>query len=295
MHTEHLLLTNATLRRCLADVQERAASCDTTALAQAWREAHGALQRLCDKESGCADDAPVLPLPPAMAPWVDALTSSPEVNRAHRLVPVVFGLVEFDALMTTQHIMRSDKLEGVRARLPAQLDDAALAALCLPLKGAAQEPAACHWDGQELQVISTHDDVQLLHVEPLATGAPMPAAAPGAMQAALHVALGQPLPVMHAVQFQGRVLLVKGHHRATVLRAAGATYVPCLISWCTSIDEVLAAASSLARDEVAQCFAVDRPAMLRDFGRAALIHSYAARARRLMLQVRVEVTRQWLP
>ena len=295
MATDHYLLSNASLQATLAHMQSHAISADPGQLADAWRAAQAMLQRLTDKEAGCADNAPILPLPAEMAAAANALQMSPQVNMAHRLVPVAFGLIEVDAMMSTQPLLRQARLNAEQCSLPATLDDPALAALCLAMPEPAATAPAVHWDGHQLQVLSDDDDVDVLHAAPAEAATACAVVAPGIVQGALQLAFGTPLPVMHAVHLEGRVLLVKGHHRARVLRAAGATFLPCLVSWCSSLDEVLAAAPSLQREEAARCFAADRPPMLRDFDRSALVHSYEAKARRHLLQVRIDVTRQWLP
>jgi ParB-like chromosome segregation protein Spo0J len=90
-------------------------------------------------------------------------------------------------------------------------------------------------------------------------------------------------------------MLAKGHHRARTLGALGVTYLPCLISVCSSIDDVIAAAPWLNAAAAQRCFDEERPPMLRDFGRSALLHAYESRPRRRLLQLRVEVSSQWLP
>ena len=273
-------------------MDEFSPAADRAALIDIWREADKVLSRLLEKEAGCADQAVVLPLPPAMAPHAAALQACAHTNLAHSLVPVLFGLVEFDGLMTCKHTLQQAKLDAVQSRLPTAPEDPELASMCLALPGAPASAAVGRWDGERLLVVCEDADVRLLQV----THATEPStAAPGMALAALQLTVGTTLPAMHVVKLDGRVLMAKGHHRARVLRAMGVNYLPCLVSVCESIDDVLAAAPTLNPRAVERCFDAERPAMLRDFGRSALVHSYEARSRRRLLQLKLEVSSQWLP
>jgi hypothetical protein len=101
--------------------------------------------------------------------------------------------------------------------------------------------------------------------------------------------------VLHAVLHAGRLLLVDGHHRARVLRARGQTFLPCVVSACTDLDDVLAAAPSLGDVDLSRLFEAPRPPLLRDFDRAGLVHTRQVRATRRLLRVRVTVEEDRLP
>ncbi len=295
MSLRHYLLTTATLQEFLSDINDVCPGADQDALIEAWQAAHAAMDRMVEREAGCADLAAVLPLPEVMQPQVAVVSRSPEVNQAHRLVPVAFGLVESDALMTTRRTLSEAKLESVRSTVISPPDDVALGRICLALSTSWGGVNYTRWDGQGVLITTDIDDLRLLNCEVL-HGASVPASvSPGLTQIALHCAFGSSLPVMHAVQLNGRVLLVKGHHRARVLRAMGVKHLPCLISACTELSDIFSAAPGLDRAAVERCFAASRPTMLRDFDRAALTYSHQASKRRRLLQVRVEVSSRWLP
>ncbi len=295
MAIEHFLLTNATVEEFLAHMNDVSQAFDRKALIDIWRAARKAMGRLHEREAGCADQAAVLPLPPAMQAQSDAVTKSPLAIRAHNLVPVSFALVEVDALMTTRHTLNEAKLAAVRSTVTAYPDDPELARVCLSASAPAEAVDIKNWDGQSLSVVTEAEDVRLLQCDVLTGAALTGTVAPGVPHVALQWVLGGSLPLMHAVRFNGRVLLVKGHHRAHVLRAKGVTYVPCLISSCESMNDVFDATPMLDRTAVGRCFSLPRPTMLRDFDRSAFTHRHEARARQRLLQVRVEITSQWLP
>ncbi len=295
MAISHFLLTSATLQEFLNHMSDVSPTSAQDALIDTWQAAQVALGRLPEREAGCADLAAVLPLPPAMKAQSDAVSQSPEVNEAHRLVPVAFGLVEFDALMTTRRTLSEPKLAAVRSAIAGYPDDPELARVCLSLAAPPARVSATRWDGRQLLIVTEAEDLRMLRCEALPGGLLPGTVVPGVARSSLQMVLGSALPVMHAVQFNGRVLLVKGHHRARVLRSMGVTFLPCLISACSGIDDVLAAAPTLDRKAVENCFSQSRPTMLRDFDRSAFTHSHEALPRQRLLQVRVEVTSQWLP
>lgn len=297
MTTEHILLAGWPLPRLLQHAQTRAPGLDPAALVRAWRDARTALQHLAERESGCADDAGMLPLPAAMAPQAERLLAGAALQRAHRDVPVALGLVEADALMTLRHVLAEPRLAALRQQVGAGLDDPALAALCLPSAPASPAAAvvALRSGDTEFSFLAEDDSLQLLPADLLATDTLATIAAPGQALAGLALLVGQPHPVLHALKIGGRLLLVNGHHRAQVLRASGARFLPCLVSACDDLDDAALAAPGLDHAALAACVAAARPPMLRDFDRPALVYRHSAPAMRCLLRLRLELSRHWLP
>lgn len=273
------------------------ASCvaDSDSLIDIWRAAQLALGRLPEREQDCANLAAVLPLPAAMLDQSNVVLQSRAVQQAHSLVPVGFGLVEFDAMMTTRQTLNEGKLSAVRSSVTAYPDDTELANICLSLSPPPARVSMNRWDGQRLLIVTDSDDFRLLSCDASLANSSHSLITPGIAQASLQWVMGTSLPVMHVVRMDGRVLLVKGHHRAQVLRALGVKHLPCLISSCESIDDVLAAAPTLSRRAVELCFSQRRPPMARDFDRSAFVHQHEVAARQLLVQVKVDFTSNWLP
>lgn len=295
MAIEHFLLTSATLQEFLTHMKDVSRAFDQDALIDAWRSAQQAMVRMREREVGCADQAAVLPLPPSMQAQSDAVSESPEVNEAHRAVPVAFGLVEFDGLMTTRTRLQEAKLAAVRSTVTTYPDDPELARVCLSLSAPPARVETTRWDGQNLLIVTDNEDIRLLQSDVLPAASTPGSVVAGVPHSTLQWVLGGPLPVMHALRFNGRVLLVKGHHRAKVLRDLGVTYLPCLISACETLDEVWVAAPTLQREQVERCFYWPRPPMLSDFDRHALTYRHDALPRQRLLQMRVELSNHWLP
>jgi hypothetical protein len=264
-----------------------------------WIAAQLAFRRLQEKEAGCADDAALLPLPASMQAQAQAVQQCVHTSLAHSRVPVAFNLVEFDGLMSSSCVLQQAQLQAVQARVQTAPDDAELAAICLQTAAARDATGTpetvASWDGNGLSVLSSDRNIRLLQAQLVSALAPGLPPAPGLAAAALQVAVGSSVPVMHVAKLDGRALLVKGHHRARVLRALGVNYLPCLVSVCTSTDDVLAVAPWLQRSQVEAQFESPRPVMVRDFDRPSLVHSHEARTRRRLLQLKLEVSAQWLP
>jgi hypothetical protein len=293
--TEHLLLSAMSQQQCLARLEQRSDAFDRDDLATAWRTARETMSRLEEREAGCADDPGILPMPPEMAAQVDAVVSTPAIDRAFGRVPVMFGLIELDATMTSRSVLIDERLEAMKGAWPALPEDAALAAACLPHTAEPPPASRVSFDGRCLSIRDDHEVLQQLDIR-FETGAEAQSPdAPGSVHTALHLRVGTPPPLVHAVRFGGRLMLVDGHHRARVLRALGVTFLPCIVSVCSDVDDVLAAAPAVSDLDLDALFDSPRPPMLRDFGRSTLVHTYRARRPGRLLQWRIEPAVQWLP
>jgi len=293
--TEHVLLGAMPQQQFLARLEQRSDAFDRDDLATAWRTARETLSRLEEREAGCADDAGILAIPPEMAAQVDAVIATPAIAQAFARVPVMFGLIELDATMTARTVLIDERLEAMKTSWPAVPEDAALAAACLPQTAEPPPASRVSFDGRCLSIRDDHEVLQQLDIR-IETGAPVSLPdAPGAVHTALRLLVGTSPPLVHAVRLGGRLLLVDGHHRARVLRALGVTFLPCIVSVCSDLDDVIAAAPSAGDLDLEALFESPRPPMLRDFGRGALVHTYSARRPGRLLQWRIEPSVQWLP
>ena len=293
--TEHVLLSALTQQRFLARLEQRAESFDRDALSDVWRAAREAAMRLEEREAGCADDAAVLPIPAEMAAHIDAVVGLPAIDGAFSRVPVLFGLIELDSTMASRAVLVDERLEAMKAAWGTLPDDPALAAACLPLESEPFASPRVSFDGRCLSILDEDERFQQIELSVETGSAALEFEGPGEVHAALRLLVGVPPPVMHAVRLNDRLLLVDGHHRARILRAAGATFLPCFVSVCADYDDVLMAAPALGDLDLDSLFEAPRPPMLRDFGRASLVHSYRARRPGRLLQWRIEASAHPLP
>jgi hypothetical protein len=253
------------------------------------------MMRAEDKEAGCADDAAILAVPAEMSAHIDAVLADARVNRAFARVPVMFGLIDVDATMCAHATLAGDTLEAMSAAWQGGLDDPALVRTCLPLEARDAGDVRASFDGRTLSVSADDGELCWLHSALQSGAGASDVAGPGTIGATLQLQVGRAPALLHAVRLNGRLLLVEGRHRARVLRAAGETYLPCLISNCADLDDVREAAPAVTALDLERLFDAPRPPMLRDFGRAELVYRYEARRLRRLLQLRIEATAQWVP
>ncbi|MEI7444697.1 MAG: hypothetical protein WCK28_07400 [Burkholderiales bacterium] len=294
-HTEHYLLPSASLQSFIDHAERVADDADRDALIDAWRAAADTMARIEDAEAGCADEPGILEIPDAMADHVDAFVGVPEVNRAFSRVPVSFGLIEIDATMTARGTLREATLEACRRRWPADLDDPALVAACLPVEPPARHDVRARFEHGAMTLLAEDPALRFLGARLRVGDEAAALEAGGTVDAGLELSFGRGPSVLHAVRHAGRLLLVDGHHRARVLRALGQTFLPCVISACADLDDVRAAAPELAGIDLDRFFEAPRPPLLRDFDRPALVHTHRVRATRRLLRVRVTVEEDRLP
>ena len=74
-------------------------------LTELWRAVQAEYARLATAEAGAANAATIRPLPKSMAPHIARLVELEGVRRTFDTVPVAFGLVPLDALITSQYSM----------------------------------------------------------------------------------------------------------------------------------------------------------------------------------------------
>jgi hypothetical protein len=265
-------------------------------LVQAWRGASEAYGELAEREAGCADDIGVLPLAEGMQAHLEAVMSEPAVHNAFGEVPVAFGLLEADALMAGHYWIDERREREATGRASRISDDADLIRTCLPAGDDwfQPEPLVRLVQG-ELCVIGRDADIELIDAAMVVPPAGEAGQVPGNLVGTLSFSIGRRPPLMHVAMHAGRALLLEGRHRALALRQAGWTFLPCLISTCSTLDEVALVSTGISADYAANCFEAKRPPMLRDFGRPALVHRYEKRSTRQVLRIRYEVLQETIP
>jgi hypothetical protein len=251
---------------------------DELTLNEAWRGARAGMRRLEEREAGCADQPALLSLPQSMAAHEQALMQCPAMNAAFARTPVSFALIEGDALMASRPSLWSDRLEHFKPQAQAAAtDDGLLAQLCLPL-APALPTLHSHFDGETWTVNA--DDSALGWMNP---GWHRDAHG----RAVLQLVAGTPPSVVRAAYWNGRLLLIDGHHRVRMLRACGVNFVPCMVAACEDEADVLALAPHLRGQDLAPWFEAARPPMLRDHDRVSLVYRHQARRENRQVQVKI--------
>jgi ParB-like nuclease domain len=106
-------------------------------------------------------------------------------------------------------------------------------------------------------------------------------------RAVLQLVAGTPPSVVRAAYWNGRLLLIDGHHRVRALRACGVNFVPCMVAACEDEADVLALAPHLRGQDLAPWFEAVRPPMLRDHDRVSLVYRHQARRENRQVQVKI--------
>ena len=292
--TERCLLPAAPLAELERHVRARQIEDHLPGLQGQWREARAAFRALAEKESGCADNCTVLALPSTMEIQARALLASPLLNRRHEAVPVVLGLVEVEALVASALSLVDQRVSAVTAGLSGRPDEATLAECCWLTEPPHESPGHVLLTDYSLTVTSEAGELELDGVSLADPSLLTSDAMSSTVCAGLSLSLGRAPRTMHGIRYQGRILLVKGHHRARALRALGVTYLPCLVSVCADLDNLAACAPRRVVDTWQRYFADPRPPMLRDFDRRKLPFVYQSQPLRQQLRLQWTVTNEWV-
>lgn len=246
---------------------------------QAWVRAGESMAALSKTEAEAADRPGLLPLPPGMTPTVARLLQDPRVEAAFGQCPVSFVLVELNDLMVSDPILWSDSLETCLSDANGKVqDDDWLARSSFEFVSRLPVfTTACQ--NSEWVVSSEEADLRLLETS---------LAKLDDLSAGLTLRLGRVPPIVHAARLDGRLLLLKGHHRARCLKMLGVKFMPCMVSTCHHIDDVRRLAPHLCPDDLTRWFAARRPPMLRDYERQSLV--YWSAARRPMHTIRLQIS-----
>lgn len=171
------------------------------------------------------------PIPDVHAPYMLNLTQLPWVTTALNgdLSGASFKLVEIDPLLAFQFTVDSHRkahhCNGIAT--PPTLEQ--LLPICLPL-AITPEPLQISALGQSIMVRSRSANFRVIRQGALQNQE-------GQLQGA-GVLVGMSLPFVHVVRLNGRCYLHNGYHRATGLRAMGATQMPCIFRDVKTADEV---------------------------------------------------------
>lgn len=147
----------------------------------------------------------------AQAQWLQPLLQGPWVGAD-------FKLVDIDPLLAYQFSIDTTRSNNHCSTLtrPPTLDE--MLAICLPLNQVL-EPYETYANGQSILI-----KTKSLNVQPFQRGL-----IPVANGAFLGMHFGTSLSLSHVVKYNGRYYLHNGFHRALGIRAAGGTYMPCLV------------------------------------------------------------------
>ncbi|WP_298622301.1 hypothetical protein [uncultured Zoogloea sp.] len=230
-----------------------------------WHRCMDVMKALRQSEAGIADAPVVKELPQAMRPLQAELQSSSGFMRGYGDLPTRIALVDLHQLVVYQPHVVMDHVNRLCSRIAKLKGPAALFRFC---QGSDQELAPLSFEkyGEEM-VVFRSPSKDLRYLEPLIlqqgqTTGYMPTGKVGAI---LGLAVGFGSNLLNAIEYEGRLLLNNGYHRATALANAGMRFIPCVIQSVRHPDEFGLAGTRLAEASRAFYFSDPRPPMLKDF------------------------------
>ena len=262
------LLGRPTLKQFLSFVKNRSLHgrrADVGALADEWRAAARHIGELEKSEAGCADGAPIQPLPAQLEPLRAQFVRDPLVQHSFNTVPTEIGVVELDRLVVYQHHIDLSYVSQLKARLGSAPSGEDMFRLCLP----SQQPrppvqwARMHSDSYVFT--SPSNDLRFLGAMPLEAGHIAGCPPPGALAGVVGLAVGFGCNFLSVISAYDRLILHNGSHRAYALRALGITHAPAIIQHVYSRDELNVVAASAVAERPDVFVRQARPPMLKDY------------------------------
>jgi hypothetical protein len=267
---------------------------DRAELTELWRAGQAEYTRLAAAEAGVANAAAIRPLPKSMTPHISRLVELEGVRRTFDTVPVAFGLVPLDTLITSQYSMTRAVVDRIATAHPAPLSPKRLVELCLPLKAPAADFRLAGRSDKAFTFVADAHDMRFLDAQVIEPLNVQQAPVMGHPQAVVALSVGFSANLLNAVRYNGRIALNNGHHRALALRAMGLTHAPCLIQPCASMEDLQQAASGEILNNADLYFDAPRPPLLRDFDNPLLTHSFAAPRMHRVVTIKLDIQRQLL-
>jgi hypothetical protein len=261
-------------------------------LTDLWRAGQVEYARLAREEAGAADGAAIRPLPKSTDQHIAQLVALEGVQRTFDTVPVAFGLVPLDALITSQYSMTQAVVDRIAQSHPLPIRPKRLAELCLPLQAPPASFRLAQRSEREFTFVADAHDMRFLDAQVIEPLNVQQAPVMGHPQAVVALSVGFSANLLNAVRYNGRIALNNGHHRALALRALGLTHAPCLIQPCASMEDLQQAACSEIVNNADLYFNEPRPPLLRDFDNPLLTHGFAAPRMRRVLTIKFDVQRR---
>lgn len=257
--------------------------------ADRWRDAAKIYHALEQTEAGAADNPQVLPMPASLNAHINKLVEHTNFVQSFSTVPICFGMVELDKLVTSQFRITQSTVNNLADYLGAKPTSAKLAQVCLPMK-----PTQANFellkegrDGYVFQADS-HDfrflGAKLLESEQLNDFNHF-----GYPSAVLALAVGFSSNVLNAVRYNNRIVLNNGYHRVYAMRSLGITHAPCVIQVCSHVEELGLAGAAEISDNSDLYFKAPRPPMLKDYFNTALIANFITHAQCRQIQLKYVV------
>jgi hypothetical protein len=257
-----------------------------SALIDKWVQAAQHRERLAVGEAGLADHPPLGELPASLAPWVEQVVGRPRFAAAFSSVPIALAMVEIDRLVVWQQHLSLDHAARFQT---ATLDEAAVAAICLPLDEPVPEVTVLR-QGDRFVIESNLADLRSFDPQWLdARTLPDLESGGGQVIAGVALGIGYGVSAVNVVRMGQRLVLNNGYHRVYALRRAGVTHLPCVVQAIRHPEELRYAGAEGMVEDQEMLFHAPRPALFKDFFDPRLTHTVRMATTRRQIQITVTV------
>jgi len=262
---------------------------DERVLAEQWTRGAREYERRQRTEAGIADDIQIAPLPREFRALEKQLRNDPVFQNGYDSVRTEIGIVELDRMVIYQRHIDLAFVETLKRRFGREPDAEQIFRACL-LSDYPTPPVTWKRTASDTFVfLSPSNDLRYLGTMELEeehiTGYPLP----GAVVGIVGLCVGFGSNFLNAIHVNGRLVLHNGSHRAYALRALGITHVPCIVQYCSSLEELNLVTDAELQRNPDRYLKPKRPPMLRDYFDPKL-HKVLRCVRRLK-QVRIKFSR----
>lgn len=254
-----------------------------------WRKANDHYAKLEKSEAGIADQVEIFPTDTSIRPLVKTLKSDPRFRRAFDKLPTRIAMVELEKVMAGQAHIDLVHARRLADRIGKSPSPKSLLRFCLPAE-TPDVPLQVQKTGSrsytfwsETKDFRFHEAV-MLKPEQISGYDPI-----GPLGGILALMVGHGSNFLSLIEYESRLVIHNGHHRAYALLERGITHAPCLIQTATRIDELEIAAARSVVDDPAFYFQSARPPVMKDFFDPRLRKRHPVKRSRQMIKLSFEV------
>lgn len=237
---------------------------DVRPLTEAWRAGNDYVRELEQRETGLASGNVVLPVPERLESLCQQVLENPAVQRTFDTVPIAVGMVELRRLVVFQRHLNLTYVHDLRNILGTQPSEEDTFRYCL-LDPPHPTIKFSKVASNGYVFVSPSNDLRFLGpvlLDPAqVTGYPLPGRASGVVG----LVAGFGANCLAVTEFEGRLILNNGTHRAAALWQAGITHAPSLIQQASRVEELEALFSTKLYQRVETYMKAPRPPLFKDY------------------------------
>ncbi len=230
-----------------------------------WRTANDHYATLEVSEGGFPDQSELRDCAPSLTPRVAAIKRDARYRRAFDTVPTRVAVVELDRLIVSQPHINLAHVARLKTQLRPDLSEEEVFEFCFPINQSPPPVHARRIGSHRYLFWSPSSDFRFQEAALVEPEAGFSKNALGPIGGVLGISVGFGPNFLSAIQFERRLILDNGHHRAYALRELGFTHAPCIVETVSRGDELSVVASEEICDNPGFYFKAPRPPVLKDF------------------------------